>query len=281
MYVLSIISTKGGVGKTTVTANLGAVLADAGLRVLLIDLDSQPTLSSYFSLTSRAPCGTLELIAQHQLEPRQIVSRTEIAGLDLIRSNDPTGQLATLLLHAPDGRVRLRNLLPRLASAYDLVLIDTQGSRSVVLEMAVLAADRALSPVLPEMLAAREVHGGTLQLLADLQPLQRMGIRTPALALLLNRTEGISNDGRLITAGLRRSFSHTPPLLLLNTSIPGLVAYRQAATLGLPAHRFEPRQPHGRKAPSCLSSVQALAIELFPQWQAQLTQLTLDAGDRR
>jgi chromosome partitioning related protein ParA len=268
MYVLSIISTKGGVGKTTVTANLGAVLADAGLRVLLIDLDSQPTLSSYFSLTSRAPCGTLELIAQHQLEPRQIVSRTEIAGLDLIRSNDPTGQLATLLLHAPDGRVRLRNLLPRLASAYDLVLIDTQGSRSVVLEMAVLAADRALSPVLPEMLA-------------DLQPLQRMGIRTPALALLLNRTEGISNDGRLITAGLRRSFSHTPPLLLLNTSIPGLVAYRQAATLGLPAHRFEPRQPHGRKAPSCLSSLQALAIELFPQWRQQLAQLTLDAGDRQ
>src|SRR5690606_39579846 len=74
------------------------------------------------------------------------------------------------------------------------------------------------------------------------QPLQRMGIRTPALALLLNRTEGISNDGRLITAGLRRSFAHTPPLLLLNTSIPGLVAYRQAATLGLPAHRFEDRK---------------------------------------
>src|SRR5690606_7668291 len=186
MYVLSVISTKGGVGKTTITANLGALLADAGLRVLLIDLDSQPTLSSYFSLLNRAPCGTFELIAQHQLDHRQVVSHTDVAGLDLVRSNDPTSQLATLLLHAPDGRVRLRNLLPRLASTYDLVLIDTQGSRSVVLEMAVLAADRALSPVLPEMLAAREVHGGTLQLLADLQPLQRMGIRTPPLALLLN-----------------------------------------------------------------------------------------------
>lgn len=279
MYVLSIISTKGGVGKTTITANLGAVLADAGLRVLLIDLDSQPTLSSYFPLLSRAPCGTFELIAQHQVDLRQVVSRTDVAGLDLIRSNDPTSQLATLLLHTPDGRVRLRNLLPRLASTYDLVLIDTQGSRSVVLEMAVLAADRALSPVLPEMLAAREVHGGTLQLLADLQPLQRMGIRTPPLALLLNRTESISNDGRLITAGLRRSFSNTPPLLLLNTSIPGLVAYRQAATLGLPAHRFEPRQPHGRKAPSCLASLQALAVELFPQWHRQLAQLSPDAGD--
>ncbi len=42
MFVTSIISTKGGVGKTTVTANLGAFLADAGLRVLLLDLDIQP-----------------------------------------------------------------------------------------------------------------------------------------------------------------------------------------------------------------------------------------------
>ena len=278
MHVLSIISTKGGVGKTTLAANLGAVLADAGLRVLLIDLDSQPTLSGYFALVSQASCGTFELIALHQCDARQVVSRTEIPGLDLIRSNDPTGQLVTLLLHAPDGRLRLRNLLPRLAHDYDLVLIDTQGARSILLEMAILAADRALSPVLPEMLAAREVHGGTLRLLADLQPLQQMGIHTPPLALVLNRTENVSNDARLITAGLRRTFASTPPLLLLNTCIPGLVAYRQAATLGLPAHRFEPRPPHGRKAPSCLASLQALAIELFPQWRRQLVRLSRYAG---
>lgn len=46
MQVISIISTKGGVGKTTTAANLGGLAADAGLRVLLLDLDVQPTLSS-------------------------------------------------------------------------------------------------------------------------------------------------------------------------------------------------------------------------------------------
>ncbi len=50
MRIMSVISTKGGVGKTTVTANLGGLLADAGLKVLFIDLDSQPTLSSYYPL---------------------------------------------------------------------------------------------------------------------------------------------------------------------------------------------------------------------------------------
>jgi len=48
MQVVSIISTKGGVGKTTTAANLGGLLADAGLRVLLLDLDVQPTFSSVF-----------------------------------------------------------------------------------------------------------------------------------------------------------------------------------------------------------------------------------------
>ena len=54
MQVVSIISTKGGVGKTTTAANLGGFIADAGLRVLLLDLDVQPTLSSYFTLAERA-----------------------------------------------------------------------------------------------------------------------------------------------------------------------------------------------------------------------------------
>lgn len=64
MDVLSMISTKGGAGKTTVAANLGGVLADAGLRVLLLDLDSQPTLSSYYALRESQEAGSYELIAQ-------------------------------------------------------------------------------------------------------------------------------------------------------------------------------------------------------------------------
>jgi chromosome partitioning related protein ParA len=58
MQVLSVISTKGGVGKTATVANLGGFPADTGPRVLLIDLDVQPTLSSYFTLVKRAVGGT-------------------------------------------------------------------------------------------------------------------------------------------------------------------------------------------------------------------------------
>lgn len=64
----TITSTKGGVGKTTLTANLGALMADMGLRVLLIDVDVQPSLSRYFPLVKLMPvAGLTEAIFRSQV----------------------------------------------------------------------------------------------------------------------------------------------------------------------------------------------------------------------
>jgi chromosome partitioning related protein ParA len=89
MQVNSIVSSKGGVGKTTTSANLGGIAADAGLKTLLIDLDGQPTLSSYFPLEYQAPGGTFDLLVHSNTTPEKIISRTNIPGLDIILSNDP------------------------------------------------------------------------------------------------------------------------------------------------------------------------------------------------
>jgi len=61
---VTVVSTKGGVGKTTLTANLGGLLADLGQKVLLIDADVQPSLSSYYPLTARASYGLSALITR-------------------------------------------------------------------------------------------------------------------------------------------------------------------------------------------------------------------------
>ncbi|WP_460095083.1 ParA family protein [Pseudomonas sp. H2_E02] len=274
MRVVSVVSTKGGVGKTTVAANLGGLLADAGLRVLLLDLDSQPTLSSYYALSQKAVAGAYELIAFNLTTPAQIVSKTEIAGLDLIISNDAQGQLSTLLLHAPDGRLRLRNLLDDFRPRYDLLVIDTQGARSVLLEMAILASDIALSPVTPEMLAARELRRGTLKLFRDLEPFRHLGITLPPLRLLLNQVNSIRVDTRMIIRGLHEAFAGAPNISVLDTAVPDRVAYLNAASLGLPAHRIETRQPRERRSQSALETMQALAIELFPEWREAISRVS-------
>lgn len=268
LRVVSVISTKGGVGKTTVTANLGGLLADAGLRVLLLDLDSQPTLSSYFPLGYAAPAGAYELIALNLTDRTHIISSTSLDNLDVIVSNDDQGRLDTLLLHAPDGRLRLRNLLDEFRDQYDLMLIDTQGARSVLLEMAVLASDLAISPITPEMLAARELSRGTLKLLSDLEPFRHLGIAVPPLRLLLNQVNPFRLDARMIAHGLRESFATAAPITVLNTAIPNRVAYVNAASLGLPVHQVEAYRPSSRRSPSALETMRTLAIELFPEWRA-------------
>jgi len=270
MQVISIISTKGGVGKTTTAANLGGLLADVGLRVLLLDLDVQPTLSSYYALEQRASGGIYELLAFNERRLEELISRTVIPNLDLIVSNDHRGELNTLLLHAADGRLRLRNLLPTLAPHYDLMLIDTQGARSVLLEMAVLASDFALSPITPEILAARELRRGTLQLLEDIAPYRHLGIKPPPLHLLINRVHPVSANARMIQQALRELFRGQDGIRVLDTTVPAIEAYPRAATLGLPVHRVESRKPAGRVAPAALDTLRSLAAELLPQWQAQL-----------
>ncbi|EXL06459.1 chromosome partitioning protein [Brucella anthropi] len=274
MRVISIISTKGGVGKTTVTANLGGFLADAGLRVLLLDLDTQPALSSYFEITDRAECGIYELLAFNERHVARLASHTAVERLDVILSNDQHRQLATLLLNAPDGRLRLRNLLPAFEPHYDLVLVDTQGARSVLLEMAVLASDIAVSPVTPEILAARELRRGTVQLLEDVAPFRHLGIQPPPLKLLLNRVPAISANARLIQQSLRLIFRDDAGIEILRTEIPAIEVFPRAASHDLPAHRVEYRRPSGRLAPSALEIMRDLAAELCPQWGEQIGTVT-------
>lgn len=274
MITLSVISTKGGVGKTTTAVNLAGIAADAGKRVLILDLDIQPTLSSYFQLKTEAEGGVFQLVGFNETRPEEIISKTTIPNLHIIKSNDDQGQLSSLLLNAADGRLRLLRLLEAFEDDYDLIVMDTQGARSVILEMALLASDIAISPIIPELLAAREFRRGTIALFDELSSYQYMGIQLPELQVFINRADAVTTDARLITENLHSTFDGDSGVRVLDTSVPNLASYRRAASLSMPAHRIETRQPSGRKAPSALETMTALAVEIFPEWTGDFLQLT-------
>lgn len=258
---ITITSTKGGVGKTTLSANLGAILADLGQRVLLVDADVQPTLSSYYPLEQRAQYGLSHLITASSTD--DIISRTAINRLDLIYSDDPQGKLETWLLHAPDGRVRLRYLLANLEASYDIILIDTQGAIGVLQDAAVLAADFLVSPIPPEILSAREFSRGTIAMIDRLRPMVNMGAPVGPLKGLIYRQDR-TVDARLIAQQLKRE-TYGPSkgsITILDTFIPNTVAYREAATHRIPVHRWEAKRP-GPTA-SARETMLGLVHELFP-----------------
>jgi chromosome partitioning related protein ParA len=124
VIILTVCSAKGGVGKTTLTANLAGFLADAGQQVLLVDADIQPTLSGYYPLAQQADAGLHQLLTT--------------GGID--------GIIENWILHTPDGRVRMRYALRDLKD-YDVVLVDTQGAVGPRHDPGVLAADLLLSPI--------------------------------------------------------------------------------------------------------------------------------------
>lgn len=270
----SVIATKGGNGKTTTAANLGALCADAGLRTLLIDLDpAQPSLSSYYQLAKEADGGIYDLIAFNITDPTRIISTTVIPNLSLILSNDPNNQLINLLLQAPDGRLRLAQLLDAFEDQFDLVLIDTQGARTVLLEMVVLASELAISPLPPNMLSAREFSRGTLQMMKELQPYARLGLPCPPIKIVVNCLDDTS-DSRAIHEAIRANFVSNEGIEVIKSTIPDSVTFLNSATRSVPAHRLEYRQPSNRKSPSALSVIRDLAIELFPEWAPRFEALT-------
>ena len=160
---ITIVNSKGGAGKTTLTANTAALLADSGYRVLMVDADIQPTLSSFFGISSQAPEGLSKVITTGSVD--DAISTTVVEGLDLIYSDAPRGLLATFIKDTADGRGRLKYALEEVSGLYDVVLIDTQGAVGSLQDTGILAADLLISPLPPDSNSSREFQRGTLDII--------------------------------------------------------------------------------------------------------------------
>ncbi|HFB4277825.1 TPA: AAA family ATPase [Neisseria gonorrhoeae] len=134
--ILSAAATKGGVGKTTLIANVSAVLADIGLRVLMIDCDVQPSLSKYYPISHRAPNGIVELLLGENTEEiiRSTISNTVFPNLD-IAMRIPMPQLRAII-YAQDRT----NDAKFIASSIKDFFSNTLDDRRKLLSVAVPAA---------------------------------------------------------------------------------------------------------------------------------------------
>lgn len=270
MITFTIASTKGGVGKTTLTANLGALLADMGLRVLLVDADVQPSLSKYFPLSPPQPvAGLTDVIVRGEVAAASITP-TVFPNLHLVASDDPEGRLPNWLLGRIDRGFRLRHALRAglVPSAYDCVLIDTPGAIGPLQDAAVMAADVLVSPITPEILSAREFRDGTMELLARLEPGSALGAPPAPVKAVVYRQDRTA-DARLIVTGIAREFDRPHERVsLLKTVVPHAKAYKEAATLRVPVHQHERRREG--TMPSAWSVMHCLAWELMPSLRGVL-----------
>ena len=185
--VISITNSKGGVGKTTTALNLGAALAAAKKRVLLIDNDPQGNLTAALGYTPGEQKNTLAKLVLVQIDspedldlhlPRTVI-HTEI-GIDLIPANkrlaDAEARLQVMQLSQynaagfPDTLCEkiMDKLLDSLREQYDYIIIDCGLKHELLTVNALTAADYCIIPVQAHFLASEGIPD-VLELVKNVQ----------------------------------------------------------------------------------------------------------------
>ena len=156
--VLAMCNQKGGVGKTTSTINLGAALAEAGRRVLLVDFDPQGALSVGLGVNPLALEQTVyNLLLSRDAQVQDVLLSTEVPGLDLLPANIDLSAAEVQLVNEVAREQTLKRVLAPVLPDYDVVLVDCQPSLGLLTVNALTAADGVIIPLECEYFALRGV----------------------------------------------------------------------------------------------------------------------------
>lgn len=233
MRVWTFANQKGGIGKTTSCVALGGLAAELGLRVLMVDLDPQGSLTSYFKLNSdQIKASSLNLFQERKHLTTdfigQLIINTPFKNLCLLPASMG---LATLERQAigPEGMgLVIKRSLDLIADDFDLVLIDCPPALGVLMVNALAACDLLIMPVQTEFLALK----GTERMLNALTMINRS--RNSSLPYLLVPTLYDRRTTASVTS--LRTLRHTYGQQVWPGRIPIDTRLRDASKMGLPPH---------------------------------------------
>ena len=229
--IFTFANQKGGVGKTTTAANLGAAIAERGHRVLLVDFDSQGNLSSSVGADREKPGIYAVLSGSSQLG--QVIQPTGLAGLSIVTANSDLTGATVELVDAEQREFYLRNALNTAKGDFDFVFVDSPPSLGLLTLNALVAADNVVIPLQTEYFALE----GLTQLLQNIKRVQNTHNEALELFGILftmydSRTK-LANDVVQEVIGYfgKRVF---------RTIIPRNVRLSEAPSHGMPVTQYDP-----------------------------------------
>jgi len=231
--VLAIANQKGGVGKSTTAVNIGAYLALAGARVLVIDLDPQGNASTGLGLDHREIEPSIYDVLTGEASPVAAIRATGVPNLHVLPSTIDLAGAEVELVSAMSRETRLRRALESIDHQYETILIDCPPSLGLLTVNALAAADELLIPIQCEYYALE----GLGQLLrnvelvrANLNPELRIG------GIVLTMYDGRTRLALQVVDEVRKHFTD----IVYQTVVPRSVRLSEAPGYGLPIALYDP-----------------------------------------
>jgi chromosome partitioning protein len=230
--VFSIVNQKGGVGKTTTTFNLAVALTRRGKRVLMIDLDPQAALSA----SAGVPVATItvsiyQALLDPDLEPLPI--RETLSGVDILPATIDLAAAEVELVTADLRELVLRDVIDKVRTHYDYILIDCPPSLGLLTINALAASDRVVIPLQCEFLATR---GLTLLLKTFDRVRSKMNKGLQIEGILPTMFDSRTTHANEILAELRMNF----PGQVFDTPIKNTVRMKESPAAGLSIFDYDP-----------------------------------------
>jgi len=232
--IIAIANQKGGVGKTTTAVNLATAFAEAGRRVLLIDLDPQGNASTGLGFPTEARGPTTYDLLRGDSELDTAMVPTVVLRLFLMPGSADLAGIELEMSQENRREFLLARMLRGQLGVFDEVLIDCPPSLNLLTINALVAADTVLVPLQCEFYALE----GLAQLMRTIERVQQ-GLN-PRLALegvLLTMYDQRNNLSEQVAADVRRHFGGK----VYATMIPRNVRVSEAPSHGLPALLYDPR----------------------------------------
>jgi chromosome partitioning protein len=236
--VYAVANQKGGVGKTTTTVNVGAYLASAGKKVLLIDVDPQANATSSLGVDKNALRRSVYDVIISGVALERVMVLSGRLGLDLIPSSPALAGAEIELVNIMAREQRLRQALGPMRGRYDYVLIDCPPSLGLLTVNALTAADQVIVPVQCEYLPME----GLAQLLHTIDLVQsNLNTSLEIRGLLLTMYDPRTSLAQQVVQEIRGHFpDHTFEII-----IPRNVRLSEAPSYGEPILDYAPTSSGG------------------------------------